>query len=214
MTTPHTKTIRLGLALLAMMLLMAGCAKKQTAKVAPPPPSPSASPLSLPAHITSATILTSPRADHPTVPAAKAAGSCHVNGELPDHSCTPGVADPNVTQDNIQQTICVSGYTTGIRSQYAPVAYTNALKKQQIDEYGYTDKSMGSYEEDHLISLELGGHPNDPRNLWPEKPHSPNPKDSTEGKLKRLVCSGQMDLKEAQRRISTDWTTALQKPYR
>jgi hypothetical protein len=24
------------------------------------------------------------------------------------------------------------------------------------------------YEEDHFISLELGGHPRDPKNLWPE----------------------------------------------
>jgi hypothetical protein len=27
---------------------------------------------------------------------------------------------------------------------------------------------MACYEEDHLISLEDGGNPTDPRNLWPE----------------------------------------------
>ena len=27
---------------------------------------------------------------------------------------------------------------------------------------------MSDYQEDHLISLELGGNPTDPRNLWPE----------------------------------------------
>jgi hypothetical protein len=27
---------------------------------------------------------------------------------------------------------------------------------------------MACYEEDHLISLENGGNPTDPRNLWPE----------------------------------------------
>jgi len=27
---------------------------------------------------------------------------------------------------------------------------------------------MACYEEDHLIPLEDGGHPTDPRNLWPE----------------------------------------------
>jgi hypothetical protein len=27
---------------------------------------------------------------------------------------------------------------------------------------------MACYEEDHLISLENGGNPKDPRNLWPE----------------------------------------------
>jgi len=28
--------------------------------------------------------------------------------------------------------------------------------------------NKGCYEEDHLISLENGGHPRDPKNLWPE----------------------------------------------
>jgi hypothetical protein len=27
---------------------------------------------------------------------------------------------------------------------------------------------MACYEEDHLIPLEIGGDPTDPRNLWPE----------------------------------------------
>ena len=33
--------------------------------------------------------------------------------------------------------------------------------------YGETG-SPSDYQEDHLVSLELGGHPTDPRNLWPE----------------------------------------------
>jgi hypothetical protein len=28
--------------------------------------------------------------------------------------------------------------------------------------------NMACYEEDHLISIEDGGDPTDPRNLWPE----------------------------------------------
>ena len=36
-------------------------------------------------------------------------------------------------------------------------------------EYG-VGGDPSDYQEDHLISLELGGHPTDPRNLWPE-PH-------------------------------------------
>jgi len=64
------------------------------------------------------------------------------------------------------------------------------------------------YEEDHLIPLSLGGHPNDPRNLWPEAPPSPNGKDKVEDELHKKVCSGQMTLQEAQRIISTDWWNA------
>src|SRR5664279_3814140 len=77
-----------------------------------------------------------------------------------------------------------------------------------IAAYGYTDTSPRSYEEDHLISLELGGASSDQRNLWPEPGTSPNPKDKVENELHRRVCAGSMPLAEAQQRIATDWTTA------
>ncbi len=50
---------------------------------------------------------------------------CHSLNDLPDSKCTPGAVNPNVTQDNIQNTICVSGYTTQIRPS---TSYTNKLK--------------------------------------------------------------------------------------
>jgi hypothetical protein len=60
---------------------------------------------------------------------------------------------------------------------------------------------VGDYKEDHFIPLELGGNPTDPKNPWPESPHSPNPKDTVEGKLKRLVCSNKITLEQARRLI-------------
>jgi hypothetical protein len=133
-------------------------------------------------------------------------GQCHMNGELPDATCTPGVINPNVTQANIDQTICVSGYTKTIRP---PVNYTDNLKTQQMQQYGFTD-SIRLHEEDHLISLELGGSPTDPKNLWPEPHASPNPKDKVEDFLHSAVCNGKVSLQVAQQRIATDWTTAEQ----
>jgi hypothetical protein len=153
-------------------------------------------------------VISAAKQINPKLPPAKPKGSCQVNGELPDRNCTPGVADSAVTQANIQQTICMPGYSKEIRNKFAPVSYTDRLKRQQIREYGYQDTIVGDYEEDHLISIELGGHPNDPRNLWPEFPHSPNPKDKVEDELHMKVCSGQMSLQEAQTIISTDWTKA------
>ena len=73
----------------------------------------------------------------PTVTAA-VAGACHSVNGLPDPICTPGVADPRVTQDNILATICVSGYSTKVRPSSR---YTDALKSEQIKAYGYTDTS-------------------------------------------------------------------------
>ena len=130
---------------------------------------------------------------------------CHARavpgGVLPDAACTSGATNPAVTGS----TICRSGYTATIRP---PASYTDALKRQQIAAYGYTDTSPRSYEEDHLISLELGGASSDQRNLWPEPGPSPNPKDKVENELHRRVCAGSMSLAEAQQRIATDWTTA------
>jgi len=70
------------------------------------------------------------------------------------------------------------------------------------------------YEEDHLISLELGGHPSDPKNLWPQAWNGDwgaHKKDVIETKLKTLVCKGTITLKEAQDAISTDWVAAYNK---
>ena len=93
--------------------------------------------------------------------------ACHSRdgGQLPDPKCTPGSIDPAVTQANIHQTICVTGWTATIRP---PQSYTGTLKKQQLKSVRFTDKNPAHYEEDHFISLELGGSPRDPKNLWPE----------------------------------------------
>lgn len=149
--------------------------------------------------------------DSPVATSTRPAGSCHARGTtpsdiLPDPNCTPGVTNPDVTQANIHQTICVRGYTKTIRP---PLAYTAPLKRQQMIEYGYGGRSPGGFEEDHLISLELGGAPRDPRNLWPELGHSMNPKDNVENELHSRVCSGQITLAAAQYAIATNWTTAL-----
>ncbi len=121
---------------------------------------------------------------------------------LPDSNCTPGVIDPLVTQDNIDTTICHSGYTKTVRPS---ASYTNSLKKQQIIDYGYQDTNMSIYEEDHLISLELGGSPKDPKNLWPEPGHSFNEKDKVENYLHSQICSGQITLLKAQQDIVKNW---------
>jgi hypothetical protein len=151
----------------------------------------------------SSTLATAPMVTQVT----NASGKCYVRGVLPDPLCTPGAIDERVTQNNISQTICVNGYTKTVRP---PVSYTNQLKIRQIATYGYTDTKKIDYEEDHLISLELGGSPTDPKNLWPEPGASPNPKDKIENLCHEKVCSGQITLSDAQREIATNWQTACQ----
>jgi hypothetical protein len=137
----------------------------------------------------------------------------------PAATVTPGVVNPDVTQANITATICQSGWTATIRP---PASYTNTLKKQQLAAVTFKDKASSHYEEDHFISLELGGHPRDPKNLWPEMWGTPGTpltaqgpfpshlvgaksKDAVENALHKEVCAGALTLQDAQHIIVTDW---------
>ncbi|MGH3009422.1 MAG: hypothetical protein ACRDLM_08475 [Gaiellaceae bacterium] len=115
-----------------------------------------------------------------------------------DPTRTPGVLNPDVSQANIRSTICTRGWTSTIRP---PVSYTDPLKQKQMRQYGETG-SMSQYQEDHLISLELGGNPTDPRNLWPEPYPRASQMDLIENQLNAQVCSGQLTLAQAQARES------------
>jgi hypothetical protein len=155
----------------------------------------------------------------------------------PDHRASPGMTNPNVTQANIKTTICKSGWTDTIRP---PASYTTTLKQLQLKNLGDTDKNTlplvrsasgttkrpdvahckehssneACWEEDHLISLELGGHPRNPDNLWPEPwsgPWNAHVKDALETTLKIMVCHGDITLAEAQKAIATDWVAAYHK---
>jgi hypothetical protein len=99
-----------------------------------------------------------------------------------------------VTQANIRTTICRRGWTRTVRP---PVAYTNALKHRQMRLY-HERGAPSAYQEDHLVSLELGGHPTDPRNLWPEPYPRASVVDAIENELNAKVCSGALSLADAQ----------------
>jgi len=111
---------------------------------------------------------------------------------------TPGVLNPDVTQATIATTICVQGWTRTVRP---PTEYTNALKLRQMRAYGETGSPSG-FQEDHLISLELGGHPTDPRNLWPEPYPRAAQVDAIENELNAQVCGGSLTLAQAQQHES------------
>lgn len=151
-----------------------------------------------------------------------APGTCHyvvVNGSagdyLPDPHCTPGATNPKVTQADLASTICKSGYTATIRP---PASITGREKTASEAAYGFHGKASTT-EYDHLISLEIGGDPNSPLNLWPEPNKSSatgttNPKDHVENTFKTLICNAlhgkpYLPLAKAQYLIATNWTTAI-----
>ena len=133
---------------------------------------------------------------------------------LPNPRLTPGAIDPRVTQADLGETICKrGGYTRSVRP---PEQYTERLKREQVRQYGYTDYRLRDYEEDHLVSLELGGSPGSSRNLWPEPHHviggwGSYTKDKLENRLHRMVCHGQISLSKAQHEIAADWIAAYKR---
>lgn len=128
---------------------------------------------------------------------------------IPDRSRTPGAINPAVTQENIQSTICVAGWTKTIRP---PTSYTDALKKRQLRDLGLENMPQ-DYHEDHLVPLCVGGHPSDERNLWSQPGvgrWTDKIKDQLESSVCRAVCRGGMTLEQGQAVFLSepDWTKA------
>jgi hypothetical protein len=217
--TPRTRPTLTAVlaAVLAPLLLAAvtGCGPTHTTSTGTPPAgaatastAPTAGASTGPAAPGGGGVLVAEDPDHGTVQPFPARGTCHArtvaHGVLPDPACTPGATDPHVTQATLNTTICrPGGYTSTVRP---PQSVTSAEKKTALAAYGDTAPTS-SYELDHLVSLELGGSPNSPRNLWPQPSPSPNPKDTLESALHDLVCSNRMTLAAAQSGIATDWIT-------
>jgi hypothetical protein len=87
------------------------------------------------------------------------------------------------------------------------------LKAQGIADYGFADKTLGHYEEDHLIALAVGGSPRSPKNLWPERyagKWGARVKDRLERYLHDRVCDGTIRLAKA-RRAFRNWKASFKR---
>lgn len=125
---------------------------------------------------------------------------------IPDPQITPGAINPEVTQANIQDTVCVSGWTHTIRP---PGSYIAKLKRQQMRALN-PPGAASAYHEDHRVPLCAGGHPSDPRNLWPQ-PLKGQWRDADKNMLEqsvcRQLCRGDITLEHAQAYfLDPDWT--------
>jgi hypothetical protein len=90
------------------------------------------------------------------------------------------------------------------------------LRRKVFALYGMPSADPKSYEVDYLITPALGGA-DDIGNLWPQSYSATvwnaRVKDVLEDRLHELVCSGDIDLRTAQREISTDWIAAYKKYF-
>jgi len=132
---------------------------------------------------------------------------------IPDHQRTPGTINPKVTQENLKATVCISGQSRTIRP---PASYTNRLKAKQMREVSLPGTAH-DYHEDHLVPLCAGGHPTDPRDLWPQPltgKWADKVKDQLEASACRQVCRGDITLKDGQAIfLEPDWTKAYMRYF-
>lgn len=131
---------------------------------------------------------------------------CALAGDQPDSRLTPGVANPQLTQ----QVICAKGFRT---TKYREVDDDTKNKVCALYHLPAHCDAKEAYEIDHLIDIDNGGS-NDIKNLWPQKCSGPNnchDKDKLEVRLHKLVCAGKVGFAEAQHEIATDWLATYQK---
>lgn len=124
---------------------------------------------------------------------------------VPDSRLTPGAA----ILVNRRQ-VCAEATAN---NKAVPVA----LQRKVFEEYGIAGAEPRAYEVDYLITPALGGADNI-RNLWPHSYSATiwnaGVKDALEDRLREMVCSGSLDLAEAQREIAGNWIAAYKKYFR
>lgn len=114
---------------------------------------------------------------------------------------TPGRSDPNITQDNLDSTICRAGFSKAVRPARELM---QRLKAERMTMSG-ANAAPNDYEFDHIIPIELGGCVYCKENLWLEPINDAKKKDLVENYLHSEVCGGRMSLPQAQSTIVADW---------
>ncbi len=130
----------------------------------------------------------------------------HPPGPLPDARLTPGAV-----RFLSQEQVC------SVPPEDEGRLVPPDLARQVFARYRMADPQPRTYEVDYLISPALGGTTSI-QNLWPV-PYSSGVwtsrvKDALEDRLRRLVCTGQLDAATAQREIALDWIAAYRKYFR
>ncbi len=125
---------------------------------------------------------------------------------FPDNATTPGLANRKVTQGNINKTICNARW---LKAQQPSAGYLDKEKNRQLARVTFANTDPKAFEEDHRIPIELGGHPRDAKNLWPQSTTiewNAAAKNKLETYVHGEVCAKRMKLADARAIFQRDWT--------
>jgi hypothetical protein len=126
-------------------------------------------------------------------------------GPEPNPSLTPGS-----TRSVELSELCIQD-DTDLDPQVSP-----EKQRAVFQAYGMDEHKARAYQVDYLINPQLGGD-DAQENLWPEPYHATvwnaTAKDALETRLHGMVCSGQLNLAEAQHDLATDWIAAYKKYF-
>jgi len=130
---------------------------------------------------------------------------CYADSDsLPNKTITPG----GVLKSATLKKICTPNYSKTVKN------VPESMKKRVFKAYGITNPAKGEYEIDHLVPLCIGGS-NEFKNLWPQHydkgTWNAHKKDRLEVRMKRLICTGHLDLKQAQKEMASNWIAAYKK---
>jgi len=128
-------------------------------------------------------------------------------------SVVVSVPDPRLTPG---ATIRLSRLAVCSETRINNKAVSPAVQRRVFEAYGISGAEPAEYEVDYLITPALGGA-DDIRNLWPQSHTSTvwnaEAKDALEDRLREMVCSGSLDLTEAQQEIAANWIEAYKKYF-
>lgn len=121
----------------------------------------------------------------------------------------PDVTPGELATDSHKQPLTLA-YICSVKWGLDDRHVTERMKRNVAKAYGIAWADRNKYEFDHLVPRSIGGADSE-RNLWPQLWGDAHIKDALEVRLSKLVCSGAVSLRTAQREMRTDWVYAAER---
>lgn len=129
-----------------------------------------------------------------------------------------GSSNPEITQENIKQTICVPNWSAAHRPSRS---WSSKLKAKMMYRVRKTlpGAKFSDYELDHDMSISSGGNPYDINNLWLQPWYNTATrlgaysKDRVERKVHKDICSGKITLEQGRQVFIEGWEKEYNRVY-